>query len=354
MEVKREPNDASKVHIKSEEEEKKFDPVQNPLSHAQFIRSYNHGHGQRQYNVNIGEMHQMRQMYDGPMLAGHIKQEVGEVCEIEEKRYRISRQVQWNQGIVRGPINMCDPSIQLGASMMSSSNRSAYQFQRIQPEPKMLPATVLSTLEANVKSLIEDAKSTCEAFSNQVKTNTESHGKEIAGYRSTIAELTIQRDALVLERDLANLEKTEIKNAMLELKTNLEAKLETEYDNAVAQIRVQHVIDLEREKEQFSAQIDSLKKKLSEEVAEKQAAIEAKDEIEEELEIKYQKIVAGIKAKAELNRTQLMEQGKVSTCGAVVKYSRWKCSAMNNANKCGRLGSRMTRMSQKNETTASI
>lgn len=288
---------------------------------------YNQGHGQN--NVD-----QMGQRIERLMMAPKIKQELDDVHEVQEKRIRISSKVEWNQSAGYGPINVSNSS-------MPDNNRSVNQLQLMVPEPKFWTPNILSTLEANVKKLVEDCKSTCEALSIALRESN----KKLAGHQLKIDELNIQLDALMLERNLSNLEINEAKetiakaqNDMDELKTKLEAKfnqaynelqenLEKKHDSDLAQLRVQHVINLENETEQFSTRIESLKKEHSDQVADMkiqiQAAIEAKHNIETELNKKYQQIVAGIKQTAESERTQLMEQAKGSTrcicCGELNK-----------------------------------
>lgn len=270
-------------------------------------------------------------MYDS-MMQTPIKQELGEVCEIQEKRYRISRQVQWNPGPIHVPLNVPNQPMQsveptTDQSANPNTDQSANHRFKIeqQPQPKFWATNMLSCLEQNISYLVEDCKLTCEALSTELKETKEKHVKEIVGCQSKIDELKIQRDSLVLERDLANLEtNAEMEKGEKSL-LKLENKLETKYQQTLmkfeedrsselAQLRVKHVIDLEKEKEQFSIQIDNLKKEHSEKVTDMEKKIqEAVNIAKKDLENKYEKIVTGIKQRAELERFQLVEQSKGST-----------------------------------------
>lgn len=293
--------------------------------------------------MNMVPNRQMPQMYVS-MMQTPIKQELGEVCEIQEKRYRISRQVQWNSGPVHVPLNAPNPPMQ---SAMPNIDQSTYHFKVEEPQPKIWATNMLSCLEVNISSLIADCKSTCEALNTELKETKEKHGKEIFGYQSKIDELIVQRDALVLERDLANLEtNAEVEKwekSLLELKNNLEAKhqqilmkFEEDRNSELAHLRVKHVIDLEKEKEQFSAQIEILKKEHSEKVADMENQIHVKvNNAKNDLENKYEKIVERIKQTAELKRSQIVEQSKGSTrcmcCGELLKvelYCNEQCGQM--------------------------
>lgn len=286
----------------------------------------------------MDEMQPMHRMYNDPNTPVQFKQEV---CEIEEKRYRFSRQVQWNQSVVLNPANVCNPLPQQGPSMMSDGNGAAYRFQRAQAEPKMWPASMLSTLEENIKSLVQESKATCEALCARLKTSTENYEKQIAGYCSTIDELAIQRDSLMLERNLANLAMLQLEAKQKQTLIELECEWEKKQNIALAQLRMQHDIDLKNEKEQMSTQIDRLKKEiaaqmlLAENVTILENLIEAKNNIIEEIESKYEKMLADINAKAELDRAEFEQQNRGMTrctcCGATLKvklFCNEQCAEM--------------------------
>lgn len=285
----------------------------------------------------------MPQMY-GSMMQTSIKQELGELCEIQEKRYRISRKVQWNSGPVHVPLNVPNPPMQ---SVKPEIDQSAYRFKVEEPQPKIWATNMLSCLEVSISSLIEDCKSTCEALNTELKETKEKHGKEVVGYQSKIDGLIVQRNALVLERDLANLEtNAEVEKgekSLIELEKHLETKhqqklmkFDEDRNNELAQLRVEHVIELEKEKEQSLVQIENLKKEHSKMVADMENQIQvAVDIAKKDLENKYEKIVDRIKQTAELERSQLLEQSKGLTrcmcCGELLKvelYCNEQCGQM--------------------------
>ncbi|XP_055307644.1 uncharacterized protein LOC129571816 [Sitodiplosis mosellana] len=118
---------------------------------------------------------------------------------------------------------------------------------------------------------------------------------------------------------------------------NLRQNLLKQYNDALTSYRTKHAADLKKQQSQFSIQIANLTKIYSEKEADMeekaQAAIEAKNRIEKELENKYKNIVAGVKANAELERSQIVQQGltRCMCCKNLLKVESFcneKCARM--------------------------
>lgn len=193
-------------------------------------------------------------------------------------------------------------------------------------------------LETKLKSdYNESLMKSQKKHENQIKKLQKTHESEVDSKKQ-------RADAQIGRLKTENIEKvakmeTQFQKDMDDMKAKLEVKhkeasmnlqklLEQKYNSGLNNIRLQHDNELKSKEKKCFDQIEILKKehakKLENAGKKTEAAIEAKDEIEAKLDLKYQKIVASLKATAELERSQIEAQGKRSTqcmcCGDSLKF----------------------------------
>lgn len=313
-------------------EEEKFDPAKHRLEYKRFGGS------------NFNAMHSM---YVNPLIYHQpvpVKQEIGEDCAVKEERYRALRQVQWNASGYKAHDSVPNPfEAPFGSSTMSNNNLYA-QNDAMETKPDIMTFNMLSSLENGVKDLVDTSKSVCDALCVELKANKLKCNEDKSLFQAKISELTVQLNAITLDRDLAHLEVTntlkqiEVMEAQFQAKQSktlwdYQEKTEKEHDRVLADLRVQHIIELENEKELFAAEIESLKMEHSKAIAaierNTQVAIEAKNNVKAELENKYKNIIAGIMSTVESERAQFIEQSKrkmMCACCGILLQENIVCS----------------------------
>lgn len=217
-------------------------------------------------------------------------------------------------------------------------NDTIHQTENTLKDTKSEHANKTEALETKLKSdYNESLMKSQKKHENQIKKLQKTHESEVDSKKQ-------RADAQIGRLKKENIEKvdkmeTQFQKDMDDMKAKLEVKhkeasmnlqklLEQKYNSGLNNIRLQHDNELKSKEKKCFDQIEILKKEHAKKLdnAEKKtkAAIEAKDEIEAKLDLKYQKIVASLKATAELERSQIEAQGKRSTqcmcCGDSLKF----------------------------------
>lgn len=256
--------------------------------------------GERKFNLNS------RESRVDPVMPVQIKHEY----EVEKKRYKYTAKVELN-------------SQSHNTSMSSNSSLwpLAGNNENIEQKPILLNVNTLSSLENNVRMLIETSRSMCAVLTAELEAAKEKYEHDIGRVKK--GELSEETDARLesmrIERDTA---RNYAKSVLAEMKTmkvqlqddyrkkllDYQEKTEEKHQRDLAELRCNHVIAMENE---CNAQIESLRKEYDEKIAESERQMlemcNEKDRFEKELNEKYKKSVDGIRTRAEAEREKAMQ-----------------------------------------------